>query len=145
MKKKAEPRRYSFKNISDKMTVHVKELRKSLSPGKEVEWEGILNPNTQRLVDGKFLEIKDLGPSSGGSDEIAKARKMLESDVKKIIKKQMRVPEKDGASVSVVKHGEDTSSSTPSAVKEVPPVEKKTKKKSDRLSKLVSKGTKGKE
>lgn len=60
----AKPRKYSFKNVSKGQMVHIKEMRKSLSPGKEIKWEGVLNPNTQRLVDAKLLEVKDLGPSN---------------------------------------------------------------------------------
>lgn len=60
-KEKPEPRKYMFKNIT-KGLVHVKELRKTLSPGKEHPYEGVLNPNTERMKD-KLLEIKDLGPS----------------------------------------------------------------------------------
>ena len=63
MADKIEARKYKFKNITKSDTVYVKEFRKSISPGKEVEWEGVLLPNTKRLVEGKFIEIKDIGPS----------------------------------------------------------------------------------
>jgi hypothetical protein len=51
-------RKYKFTNNSKTLMIHVKELRKALSPGKSVEWEGILNANTKRIVD---LKVEDLG------------------------------------------------------------------------------------
>ncbi len=152
MSEKEKPRKYSFKNITKNMTVHVKELRKSLSPGKEVEWEGVLNPNTQRLVDGKFLEITDLGPSSGKGNKIKNARVKLEKDVKEIVAKQKRTKDESNASVSAVKHDEDLSlkSDEPKGKPEKDAQEdvkagKRSKKASSRLQKLASKGSKDKE
>lgn len=59
-----EPRKYKFKNLS-KGIVHVKELRRALSPGKEIEWSGILGPNTPRLKEQGLLSIEEIGPPEG--------------------------------------------------------------------------------
>lgn len=87
-----EVRKYRFKNITKSDMVHVKELRKALSPGKEAEWEGVLNPNTQRLIDQKLLDVKDLGPGSKNEERKAFAASREEADVhiKKVVKDLQR-------------------------------------------------------
>jgi hypothetical protein len=62
-KDQPEPRKYVIKNVH-KGPVHVKELRKALSPGKEVEWEGVLGEGTMRLKDNGLLSIDDAGAST---------------------------------------------------------------------------------
>jgi len=144
MSEKDSPRRYSFKNVTENMTIHVRELRKSLSPGKEVEWEGVLKANTQSLVDAKFLEIKDIGPAKDVVDKVSESRKSLEKNVKEIVANQERPKIKDGGDVSAVKHDDDLSSAPPKS-EGTKPSKSKSKSKSDRLTKLASKGTKGTE
>ena len=80
-KNKPEPRKYVIKNIHTG-PVHVKELRKSLSPGKEIEWEGILSEGASRLEAQKMLSIKDIGPSSKVNlkDPLVRSAKMVERE-----------------------------------------------------------------
>lgn len=74
-KDQPEPRKYVIKNVH-KGPVHVKELRKALSPGKEVQWEGVLGEGTFRLRDNGLLEVKDAGSSDKkpAVDPLAKSK-----------------------------------------------------------------------
>jgi hypothetical protein len=100
------PRKYQFVNLSKTETVHVKELRKALSPGKEsAVWEGTLNKRTHVLVDQKLLEIKDLGPADAPQntrqDRFRDSnRAKLRSDVSEILAKQPK-PEAKGEAEAV--------------------------------------------
>ena len=92
MAEKPQARKYSFKNLLKDRMVHVKELRKALSPGKEVEWEGLLNPNTPRLVDQGILEVKDLGPGDVDKEKgrVADSRAKMSGQVQIALAKQRR-------------------------------------------------------
>lgn len=123
-RKKEAPvaRKYKFKNLS-KGLVHIKEMRRALSAGKEREWEGVLGPNTPRLQEQGLLSIEDLGPS----DKIVKAdpfartaaakakEKAMGAEVTKKLAKLQKNDKPSGGKVEAVKASDVgvTTSATP--------------------------------
>jgi len=78
-------RKYKFTNTTDHV-VHIKEMRRALSPGAEREWEGVVGPS-RKLEDQGLIKIEDLGPgdSSKAKKKKSASREKMARDVKHVL------------------------------------------------------------
>ena len=116
-KEQPKPRKYVIKNVH-KGPVHIKELRKALSPQKEHPFEGVLGEGTQRLRDQGLVEIQDLGESTKVTKPSPLERKAEQEKKERELTKEVRknldkLPKKEsGGSAEPVK-ADDTLDKAP--------------------------------
>ncbi|MHC4644917.1 MAG: hypothetical protein ACYTBJ_05415 [Planctomycetota bacterium] len=85
---KAEARKYEFENTSKGM-IHVKEVRRALSPGCKMVRECVLSDKTKNFPG---LKVTDLGPGDADAekDRVAQSRAKMAASVKETLRKQRR-------------------------------------------------------